>query len=214
MDYQQIAALLSGSIGTLIIKSGIDYFGKRTEHNRLLEKITFEKKLEVGESAIAFYSYYKYNVIQMQKNLEVLCIFGDKISNGEEVDFDSDGFEKKLNSVGLIITELFSSKYQDVLKMNLYYEFPDEDNSGDNLLTFFTALGEVRGMSNSIEFWIKESNKAQNSNDNLSQQYWNEVLSLFPNYVKGIREVIRLIKIDIIGSDKVIKSIKSQIKIR
>jgi hypothetical protein len=216
MNYEQISAFLGGTIGTLIIKGITDYFGKKREHNQLLQKIGYERKLQVGEAAIAFYSYYRYNTVNMRSGLQA-TINSIKLLNNvdDQGNTDLDDVQKSMQRVGNAISDMFGDKYYDILSMNLYFDFLDsKDYTGDNITAVFTAIGQARATMNDIEYYTTQASFAdQHGNVDGFRYSHQHALDLLPAYQKQIESILVMLEKDVVNSSGVINSIKAQLKI-
>jgi len=216
MNYEQLSAFLGGTVGTIIIKVILDYFSKNQDHKQVLQKITYERKLQVGEAAIAFHSYYLYNTINLRSGLQALIDAVDDFNdteNGKGTDLDN--IEKSMQRVGSIIVEMFGPKYHDILSMNLYFDFLDSnDTSGDNITAVFTAVGQATATSQEVEFWIAQSTEEdQKGNSEAAEFHYQKAINLFPLYLSQLKEVVKMLEQDVVNSGKVISSIKNQLRI-
>lgn len=212
----QISAFLGGSLGTIIVKSIIDHFTKRSEHRRLLEKLTYEKKLKVAEDAIGFYSHYRYNVVQMKSGLTAIHEIVSLVKENKDFpNIDLNIIQENLLGIGAMLKDMFGQKYQDTLVMNLYFDFSDNKYfETENLIKFNTALGTTKAIDQEIGFWNNLANSEyEKGNNDLGDSYFEKGTGLMENYGNSLKNVIDLLDADAEGSDEVIKAIKSQIKI-
>ena len=216
MDYEQVAAFLGGSVGTIIIKGLIDYFSKRDDHKRQLEKLTYEKKLKIAEDAIAFFSHYRYNVVQMKSGLSTIRDAVQQVSpDGEFPDLDLSLVQDNLQRVGNMITNMFGPTYQSILAMNLYFDFSGSKYfKVDNLLKLNASMAKTKAIDNDIAFWSKASEvEYDKGNEEAGNSHFNTAVSLFDDYQKNLEEVIAGLELDSFGAEEIVEVIKAQIKI-
>lgn len=70
IDINILTGILGGSLATLVAKEILNQINKRQDFTRELKKVTYIKKLEKAENAIAFYWTYLNKVTEMKKSLE------------------------------------------------------------------------------------------------------------------------------------------------
>ena len=216
MDIESIAAFLGGSLGTLLIKSGIEHFTRKVDHNRLLEKFTYEKKILVAELAIAFYSHYRYNVQQMKSGLATIRETASQITpEGDFPEVDLSLLQLHMTNVGNTITEMFSTKYQEILSINLYFNFSRATSfKADNLFNLNSCLAKTKSIDMDIEFWSNAAFEEHGKgNENLSETYNKKWIALIPSYCTSLDTIISLLETDLEGADEIIKIIKEQLKL-
>ena len=83
MDQQTIIGILTGSLGTIIVKGIIDFFNKRVEHKREIKKGFYEKKLVSAEETIR----------SLFNNYQSMVVIVNAIDNLVETDMDGDFFD-------------------------------------------------------------------------------------------------------------------------
>ena len=220
MDYEQISAFLGGTVGTLIVKGISDFYSKNKDHKQHLQKLSYERKLQVGEAAIAFFSYYRYNVVSMRSGLkaviDAIASYNFHSLEGDDgVSTDITEIQASMTRVGLTITELFGSKYQEILSMNLYFDFPDSKESmGENITAMFSAIGQAKATDNDIAFFMKQADDAEGNGDMPAyNNYYQYALSLLPGYKSQIEIILKMLEQDVINTVSNINTIKSQLKI-
>src|SRR4051812_14131724 len=71
MTSDVIIGFLTGSILTEIIRESIRLFTKGIEYKKDLAKVTYERKLNVAEKAMAFYYTYYERVMEVKKYYEL-----------------------------------------------------------------------------------------------------------------------------------------------
>lgn len=219
MNYEQISAFLGGTVGTLIVKGISDYYSKNRDHKQHLQKLSYERKLEVGEAAIAFFSYYRYNVINMRSGLKATINAIEHFFNSSDDDTgiitDLTDIQASMVRVGVAINEMFGNKYQEILAMNLYFDFPDSNDSmGENITAMFTAIGQAKATDNDIAFFMKQSDDAESAgNEEAHKSYYQYVLSLLPGYKDQIDTILKMLEQDVVNTVSNINSIKKQLKI-
>lgn len=220
MDYEQISAFLGGTVGTLIVKGISDHYSKNRDHKQHLQKLSYERKLEVGEAAIAFFSYYRYNVVNMRSGLKATIDAIDhfKFNSPDDdtgIATDLTEIQASMFRVGSAINEMFGNKYQEILSMNLYFDFPDSNDSmGENITAMFTAIGQAKAKDNDIAFFMKQSDDAEAAGNVEAYNYnYQYALSLLPGYKDQIETILKMLEQDVVNTVSNINSIKKQLKI-
>lgn len=218
MDYEEISAFLGGTVGTLIVKGISDFYSKNRDHKQHLQKLSYERKLEVGEAAIAFFSYYRYNIVNLRSGLKAaIDTIESMTANDDEngILTDLTGIEASMVRVSAAIDEMFGNKYQEILSMNLYFNFPASNTSmGENITEMFTAIGQSKATDNDIAYFIKQSNDAEaEGNIEGRNYYYQYALSLLPAYKAQIETILEMMEQDVVNTVSNINTIKSQLKI-
>ncbi len=72
MNQEIIIGLLSGSLGTLILKELFNQYNKRKDFDRDLTKFIYERKIDAAEKAISFYSSYMNRIVEIKQSFEVI----------------------------------------------------------------------------------------------------------------------------------------------
>ncbi|TWI77944.1 hypothetical protein IQ13_4186 [Lacibacter cauensis] len=211
IDINTLVGLLSGSLATLIIKEAINVFNKQQDFNRELKKITYLKKLEKAENAIAFYWTYLNRVTEMKKSFEVLI---KAINELDENDYDVEIILEVINNTSQRLAELSSDKYSSINAIHLYFDLDDNDKWNENdIESLLKSLAEIKSIDNEINFWMDLHNNANNANDTPKADiYWNNAIGLFPTYVKSLQSFIDTIEKNKKASYAVVHSIKKQLK--
>jgi hypothetical protein len=216
MNYEQVSAFLTGTLGTIIINAIINYVSKNREQKQLLRKITYERKLEVGEAAIAFYSYYKYNTINLRSALQAMIESIKFIDNPEnQTDRDLNDVEQAMERLSNTIVEMFGPTYQSILSMNLYFDIVDSKNSSiENITAVFIAIAQARALGNELmEHFKKSHNEVQKGLADTAEFHYNKVITILPSFISKLEDVFEMLGRDVVNSANVINSIKKQLKV-
>ena len=210
MDANLISGMLSGSLLTLFIKWLLDRFDKKTEFKREIFKITYNKKLEIAESAVAFYWTYQKQAIEMKKSVETLYL---SLKDQNYPNTDPQIILTILNKNSEILTQLAGEKYFSVNGIHLYFDLEDEKEWSENDFgEFVSCIAELKYYDNNIQFWsslyIKHADKSE---DKESEYCWLKVDSLMPKYLELVQRLIELLEKDRIATYSMILKIKHQL---
>lgn len=205
MDEKTIIGLLSGSLGTLIIKEIFDFFNKNLEFKRELKKITFTRKLEKAEKAISFFSTYLNTIIEIKKSLEVILT---NIKDDSNIDISIiTGF---MNQQSLTLNELMKNNYESNA-VHLYFELELTENEND-IFKFIESLAETKYIDNSLQFWLKHYNSQLEKGDKVSSDFcWNKIQELMPEYAEKTQKVVDSLETNRQSIYNSIKEIKKQL---
>jgi F0F1-type ATP synthase gamma subunit len=124
-DLNTITAFLTGSIATLIIREVFNQINKRIDFSRELKKITYQKKLEKAESAVAYYWTYLNKAIEIKKSIETIHKALNEI---DEAELDVEIVIDTLTQNSKILTDLAGDKYFDINGIHLYFDLEDENS--------------------------------------------------------------------------------------
>jgi hypothetical protein len=213
IDVQAIIGFLSGSLAAIIIRFVLDQITSRQSFNRELKKLTFTRKLEKAENAIALYRTYTIKIIELQKSFELTI---SVMNNIEETEKDLSGVLELISKNQLFLNELSTEKYSHINSMHLYFDLDgSEQRNEENLEKMLDILADISGLNNTLKFWGDLDNKANaDGNDELAEYYWNKIKACIPSYVSSIERFIEVIKVSRQESETVITKIKQQVKIR
>lgn len=152
---EQIAAFLGGSIGTLLIKSAFDIFQKERDHKKQMQKLSYERKIQIAESGVAFYSHYRYNVVQLKTCYETMLNYIEKIeAEGDFPEFNMSLLINQTQHISSVITSMFGPGHGGILSINLYFDLSSSQYfKTENLLKMHTAVGTLKAIDSNIEFW-------------------------------------------------------------
>ena len=211
IDINTLVGLLGGSLVTLIAKEVLNQINKRQDFTRELKKITYTKKLEKAENAIAFYWTYLDKVTEMKKSLEVVI---KAIQELDEKDYDIEIIQEVINKTGQALTDLSGDKYSNINAIHLYFDLEDtakwNENDIENLLK---SLAETKSIDNEIKFWTDLHDNANKVNNTQQAEiYWDKAIELLPIYVNSLQHFIDCIEKNKKASYAIIQSIKRQLK--
>jgi len=211
IDLNTLVGLFGGSLATLLAKEVLNQINKKQDFTRELRKLTYMKKLEKAENAIAFYWTYLDKLIQMKKSLEFVV---KAINEIEKKDYDIEIIQEVLNKVGQEITNLYEEKYSGVNSIHLYFDIEDtakwNEQDMENLLT---ALSETKSIDDEIIFWINLHNNALKANDNRQANiYWNKTTELLSTYINSMQNLIYCIERNQEAIQGIVDKIKQDLK--
>jgi len=212
MNFEILIGFLSGSLITLIVKEVLNQINKKIDFNRELNKITYVRKLDKAENAIAFYYNYLNRIIEMKKSLEVVM---EAIKELDKKDYDVEIIQNILEQNGKLILELTSAKYFDINSIHLYFELEDTAHWDESdVFEFLKALSETKSIDQDIELWIDFYNSHLEKGDfHNSNYYWSKALELIPSYIDSLQNLIYRVEKIKLASNSFIQKIKTQLKI-
>jgi len=211
MQYETLVGLLGGSLGTIIIKEILNRINKKTEFNRELFKITYLRKLDKAENAIAFYYNYQNKVIEMKKSVEFVS---NALKDEDDKDYDMSIIMNILEQTGKALTELGSDKYYDINSINLYFELEDKETWNEtDLYDFLKSISETKSIDCDIQRWLDIYNSYLEQGDQENADYyWEKAFDLIPSYLESIDGMIKMLEKNRIATQSSIQKIKSQLK--
>lgn len=213
LTYNVIAGFLSGSLATLIIKYIIDAINKKVEFRRELMKLTYVRKLEKAENAIAFYYTYVTKIVELKKSFQVFIQALKKIEN-DDYDNDVEIIQNIINQNSAALTLLMSEKYFDINSIHLYFDLDDAEQWNENdLENMLKQLSETKSLDNDLQFWLSLYNSHNEKKEEVKAEFcWNKMFEVLPNYIEFLQKFIDSVEKNKIASQDVIKKIKEQLK--
>ena len=211
IDTNTIVGLLGGSLITIIIKEILNQFNKRQDFSRELKKITYERKLEKAENAIAFYWTYLNKIIESKKSFEVII---EALEEIDETDKDIEIIGDLLKKNGQAIIDLTTDKYSQINAIHLYFDLEEKDKWNEtDLFDLIQNLSETKSIDNEIIFWLNLHSNALNSGDSKQADiYWNKTIEILPNYIKSLQKFIASVEKNQMALNSIILNIKKQLK--
>lgn len=209
-DTNTITAFLTGSLATLIIKEIFNQINRKVDFNRDLKKITYQRKLEKAESAVAYYWTYLNKAIEMKKSMETIHKALNEI---EETKLDVTIITDTLSQNSKIIGDLAGDKYYEINGIHLYFDLEDEKSwSEEDLGKLFDCLAEMKYRDNDVKFWALLHTSHLESNEQLADHYWSEMKKVLPDYLASLQNFIDLLEKNRLATYLIVKKIKKQIE--
>ncbi|RZJ97804.1 MAG: hypothetical protein EOO46_25310 [Flavobacterium sp.] len=210
-DINILIGILSGSLATLVVKEVINQINKRQDFTRELKKITYIRKLEKAENAIAFYWTYINRVIEMKKSLEVVV---KAVHELEEKENDIQIIQEVLNKTGQAITDMSGEKYSSINSIHLYFDLEDLEKWNEiDIESLLKSLAETKSIDNEIKIWTDLHDNSLHVNDrNQADIYWNRAIELLPEYVNSLQNFIDGLEKNRKATYAMIQAIKKQLK--
>lgn len=215
MTADVLIGFLGGTLGTLIINSVIDFFNKKNEFKRELFRLTYERKLDKAEKAIAFHYSYLGKVMQMKNGLEVVseAVNHLKGTDSSTSPMDIDIISGILTNVGASITELSSAAERDMYAINLYFDLDDNPFSEVTLRAYLQGLSKAKAIDDEFASWDALSRNYLANNDQVNVDYClNKAIALIPAYLEALNGVVKSLENDSLNSQQLITNIKKQVK--
>jgi tetratricopeptide (TPR) repeat protein len=211
IDINTITGILGGSLATLIVKEILNQINKRQDFKRELKKLTYIKKLERAESAIAYYWTYLGKVTEMKKSLEFII---KAVNEMDEKAYDIEIIQQTMHNTGLAITELSGEKYSNINSIHLYFDLENIDKWNEkDLENLLKSLSETKALDNEIKFWIDLYNNANKVNDfKQADLYWNKALEILPGYISSLQNFIDSIERNKLAIHGIVQKIKGELK--
>jgi tetratricopeptide (TPR) repeat protein len=211
IDYNAITGFLGGSLATLIIKEVINQINKKQDFKRELTKVTYIRKLEKAEKAVAYYWTYLNQLVIIKSSFQVVI---QAVNELDEKDNDIQIIQGVLEQNSKAISDLAGEKYFDVNSVHLYFELEDEEKWGEKdgeLL--LKSIAETKSLDNDIQFWNSLHNSHQSKNEMQQADFcWNKAVELFPVYVISLQKVVDILERNRAASHSMITKLKSQLK--
>lgn len=208
MDLKIIIGILSGSLGTLLIKEFFNQINRKVDFNRELKKLTFIRKLEKAEKAVSFYTSYLSSVTEMKKSFEVILK-----TLKEDNNIDISIIQGILNQHSSNLTELMKNSFPESNAAHLYFELDDSENWNENdTYDLFENIAETKAKDNDIQFWLNIYNShLEKGESKKAEFYWGKVEEELPAYSKSLEKVVNSLEKNKIAIYEIVKKIKKQL---
>ena len=209
-DFTTISAFLTGSLATLILREIFNQINKKIDFSRDLIKITYEKKLEKAEKAVAFYWTYTSKVIEVKKSVETIQ---KALNEVDDTQLDIEIVSSTLGQNAKILDDLSGDKYFDINAVHLYFDLEDEKFwNEEDVGKAYDCIAEMQYRNNDVQFWLAASNAQNGKDEGLEEHYWNEMKKCLPTYLESLQNYIDLLEKNKQATNNMIKKIKKQIK--
>ena len=210
IDISTISAFLTGSIATLVIREVFNQINKKVDFNRDLVKITYQKKLEKAENAIAYYWTYLNKAVEVKKSIETILKALNEI---DEAELDIEIIGDTLTQNSRILDDLAGDKYFSINAVHLYFDLEDEESwNEEDIGKLYDCIAEMKYRDNDVQFWISLHNSHVDNDERLAENYWNEMKKVLPDYLVSLQKFIDLLEKNRQATHLIIKKIKKQIK--
>lgn len=211
IDLNAISGFLTGSLATLIVREIISQINRKVDFKREIIKITYQKKLEKAESAVAYYWTYLNKAIEVKKSLQTVH---KAINEIDETKLDIEIIANTLNLNSKILTDLGGDKYFDINGIHLYFDLEDEKSwNEEDLGKLNDCIAEMKYHDNDVVFYMSLHNAQLNKDDEMADFYWDEMKKILPDYLDTLQNFIDLLEKNRQATYLIIKKIKSQIEI-
>jgi tetratricopeptide (TPR) repeat protein len=210
VSWSELGSFLGGSVVTLIIKEFVNQYNKRQDFKRDLAKMTYSRKLEKAEAAVAFYWTYLDKVINIKKSVEVIIKAAKEM---DEKDYDITIILQNLSKVSASMEEMSGVKYLDVHAINLYFDLDKNSQWSEiDLGDLLHLYAEMTAMDKEINLWVDLHNNAQaNKNVEFAEACWQNALEILPNYLVKMQGYLDLIEKNRSASHAVIQTIRKEL---
>lgn len=209
-DFTTISAFLTGSLATLIIREIFNQINKKIDFSRDLKKITYSKKLEKAEKAVAFYWTYTSKVIEVKKSVETIQ---KALNEVDDTQLDIEIVSSTLAQNAKTLEDLSGDKYFDINAVHLYFDLEDEKSwNEEDVGKAYDCIAEMQYRNNDVQFWLTASNAQTGKDEGLEEYFWNEMKKCLPGYLESLQNYIDLLEKNKQTTNDMIKKIKKQIK--
>ena len=205
MTSDVIIGFLTGSLLTEVVRESIRLFTKGIEHKKDLAKLTYERKLQMAENAMAYYYTYYERLIEIKKSYQIYVKKLEKF----EID-DAEMIKDLIEKNNKLLSDLSHDKYLDINAVFLYFNL-DHDNywgeQDNGLLT--EARMKATALEEKIKYWLDLFYKPCND-ENKSFDYWVNATELFEEFSEALQNVIILLNKNQESMRQIINLIKEQ----
>jgi hypothetical protein len=200
-----IIGFLSGSLLTEIVREIIRLFSKGIEHKKELAKLTYKRKLQMAENAMAYYYTYYERLIEIKKSYQ---IYVKKIEK-YEID-DAEMIKNLIEHNSKLLSELSHDKYFDINAVYLYFNLDHENHWGEQDAGLLTeAMMKATMLEDKIKYWLDLFYKPCN-NENKSVVYWINATELFEDFSEALQNIITLLYKNQESMRQIVNLIKEQ----
>jgi hypothetical protein len=211
LDAETIVGFLSGSILTLGVKELFNFINKRIGYKRELSKILFEKRLSIGEKAIAYYWTYVDKVHAIKKSLEIIM---KGINEIDDPRMDLPIITMILTRSGQALQTLDGDKYFEVNSIHLYFDLNDSNEwSEDDTGEIYKCVAELEFIENEVEYCSESLKKYRNMNFEPDITFFETKLKdSLSKYVKSLEKYVTMLEKNRSAIYSLIQKIKKQVR--
>jgi len=210
IDLNTITGFLGGSIVTLVIREIINQINRKVDFKRELKKITYQRKIEKAENAVAYFWTYLNKAIEVKKSFETIL---RAINEIEEVEKDFQLILDCLSQNSKTLTDLAGDKYYDINAIHLYFDLEDVNAwNEEDLGSLYDCMSELKYQDNEIKFWSSLHKSNLDTKNKKSADFcWQQMKNGLPKFVVSLQKFIDLIEKNRKATYSVIQKIKKQI---
>lgn len=183
-EYSQlIIGLLSGSLGTIILKSLIEFFSKKIEFKRELRKKFFERKIDAADKAVA--AMYSTAI-----NIGNLSLTYDLMSDPDK-EYSYEYLKNLSDKINVQLQKITDAPLTDLHSIYLYSDFSDKASWTDKEdLTLIDSLSDLadkdKNLSNAISAY--EYSLEHDPKEN-QEKIWSDIKILVHDYKSHLKKV-------------------------
>jgi len=202
-----VLGFLSGSLATEIVREIFRFLTLGHEFKKKLQKLTYERKLQKAENAIAYHStwYERLNELKASYLAYINAI--------EDITFNNDKIQHILEINSSLLGELSHSKYLDINAFYLYFDIKDNESifSEEDATAFIQTLKDIEKMEDRIKMVVKMA-KQENITITQELQCLFDAYKLSRNFATGLKGLIVIIDKHLDSITATIKDLKEQMK--
>lgn len=206
MTSDVIIGFLTGSLLTEIIRESIRLFIKGIEYKKDLGKLTYERKLQVAEKAMAYYYTFYERMIHVKKSYEMFAKLLEKAEPDTEL------IEETIEMNSEWLGELNDNKYIDVNSVYLYFDLDHKDYFGEkDTGRLSEAKVEATLMKEEIDHWLSLYNDFFNDKEKATL-FYSKAMDLVGELKEKLKEIILLMSKNQESHRKILNLIKAQMQ--
>src|SRR5581483_9409768 len=188
MTTDVIIGFLSGSLATEVIREIFHFFTRGHEHRQTLQKLTYERKLQKAENAMAFYFTYYERVVEVKHAYEVY------IKELDDINLDTEAIESIIRKSEKLLDDLNHNKHLDIKSVYLYFDFEKDSAWSEEDAAMIThALVEAAKVQDQIRNCVDMGYNEGNTDEQI-QHYWLKAIEIMPELVEHLKKVVKLLE--------------------
>jgi hypothetical protein len=206
MTSDVIIGFLTGSLLTEVVRESIRLFTKGIEHKKELAKLTYERKLQMAEDAMAYYYTYYERLIEMKTSYEIY------VKRLEEYEIeDAEMIQNLIQHNSKLLSELSNDKYFDINAVFLYFNLDHDNHWGEQDAGLLTeAKMKATLLEDQIKYWFDLFYKPSKSSGDQHYNYWINATELFEPLSEALQNVITLLYKNQESMRRIVNLIKEQ----
>jgi hypothetical protein len=188
MTSDVIIGFLSGSLATEVVREIFHFFTRGYEHKRDLQKLTYQRKLQKAENAMAFYFTYYERVVEIKHAYEVY------IKELDEISLDTEAIENIIDKSQQLLEDLNHDKHLNIKSIYLYFDFEDDSDWKEEDAAMITqALVDAAKVQEQIRTYMQLGYKEDNTEEQI-QKYWLKAIDIMPELVEHLKRIVKLLE--------------------
>ena len=202
-----ILGFLSGSLATEIVREIFRFLTRGYEFKKEVQKLTYEKKLQIAETVIAYHMTFYEGLCQLKRSYLVYLNAVDSIT------FNTDNIQHIINSNRKLLSKLAQNKRLGINAFYLYFDIKENDFefTDADAIALIQTLIKIEKSEEQINMWVDLSEREGNT-EAQTDEYLLNAFMLMQDFATDLKYFVTLIDKHLDSIEATVTDIKEQMK--